>query len=170
MILAISGHEPRCASRPRSTKSSNGSCCMTTTLTENRYKSKRYAVRPRFGQRLPMPTMRRKDSQATLLKLFLKRVDEELDRRGLSRNALSKRVGGPPQSTFNEVMNGADPHLSTIGQIATALGIQPCELLQEIHVRKTRQKVEKINPYPPMLKRETSGNIQVSSDRKKRRA
>ena len=114
--------------------------------------------------------MRRKDSPTTLHELFVKRVKEELDRLELSRSALSKRVGGPPQSTFNEVMNGADPRLTTIGQIATALGIQPCELLQEIPVRKSRQKVEKINPYPPMLKRETLGNIQVSSDRKKRRA
>jgi hypothetical protein len=93
----------------------------TTNLPENRLERKRYAVRTLVGQRIGVPSKRSKKPRTVLQALFIKRVKEEMG--ALSGNELSRRPGGPPQTTFNDVMNGADPRLETVYQIATALNI-----------------------------------------------
>lgn len=78
-----------------------------------------------------MGSSRKKKPKTALQELFIKRVQEEMDAKGLSQNAVSSRVGGPPQKTFNDVMNGADPRLETVSQIAFALSVPVWRLMME---------------------------------------
>ena len=82
-------------------------------------------------QHNPMKAAGKKSPKTPLQALFLRRVQQELDARGLSQNALCGRVGGLKQRTLNDVMNGADPRLETVYQVATALGINPWHLFVE---------------------------------------
>lgn len=118
----------------------------TQTLAENRYERKRYAVSGKKGQFCGMAT-KPKEPLSDLHKLFLKRVQEELDHRGLSRKGLSERTGGPSQTTFNDTMRGADPRLSTINEIATALGIQAWQLFIE-SADASRKNVTNVKNFP----------------------
>jgi transcriptional regulator with XRE-family HTH domain len=103
---------------------------MYNNLTEYRSPVKRYAVYRNIGH-LPGMTGRGKKPKTTTQEMFLRRVNQELERQQISRNALCQRPGGPTQSTFNEVMNGSDPRLETVHQIATALDVPVWTLLTE---------------------------------------
>jgi hypothetical protein len=105
--------------------------------------------------------------------VFLKRLREELAARGLSANALSGHVGGPPQRTLADVLNGADPRLKTVAQIATALGLEPWRLFVEgaDHGSQTHNVVH----IPPASQRPLAGQsdkytARKGADRKKRGA
>jgi transcriptional regulator with XRE-family HTH domain len=114
---------------------------------------------------------RRKKPASTLQELFLKRVQEELDRQGLSRNALAGRVGGPSQTTFNDVMQGHDPRLKTVSEIATALGVQPWELFTERRVGESRRAngtVQNFPAFPSIIGRPDKSAKLTGRDRKKR--
>jgi transcriptional regulator with XRE-family HTH domain len=104
---------------------------MDAKLAVPRYRVKRSAAKAVIADASSMATVRQKPPKTALQKLFLKRVQQEMDAKGLSRNAVASRVGGPPQRTFNDVMNGADPRLETVAQIAYALGLNPWELFIE---------------------------------------
>ena len=67
------------------------------TLAENGYARKPAAAQVVFGHIYRMGA-RTKAPRTNLQRIFLKRVREELDARGLSENALSKRVGGLTQA------------------------------------------------------------------------
>lgn len=82
-------------------------------------------------QHKPMKQAKKKAPKTTLQALFIRRVQQEMDARDLSENALCARVGGLKQRTLNDVMNGADPRLETVYKIATALGINPWHLFLE---------------------------------------
>lgn len=79
----------------------------------------------------------------------MQRVQEEMDRQGLSRNGLSKRPGAPSQMTINDVMNGADPKLLTVHKMATALGVQAWQLLTP-RVVDTPQSAGKVHKFPDL--------------------
>ena len=120
-----------------------------------------------------MKAKRSWEPKTDLQKLFLKRIQEELDARGLSRNALCSRVGGPPQTTFNDVMRGADPRLETIHQIATALGMPAWKLLIEksdIAAAPVAENVTSFPGYPSMVGHADKPVHRKKDDRKKRRA
>ena len=132
-------------------------------LAENRSESKRYAARRNFGHRLRLMPAKKKEPKSPLQKIFLKRVQEEMDRQGLTRNKLSERVGAPPQTTLNDIMNGADPRLENVHGIAFALGVAAVELLTE----KSLSGTVHIMPNYPRI----SGHAdKKSQDVKKRRA
>lgn len=110
-----------------------------------------------------------KEPKTDLQRLFLKRVQEELDRRGLSRKALSERAGGPSQTTFNDTMRGSDPRLKTVHEIATALGIQAWQLLRE-SADVEREKVTNIKNFPQrekMIGKRGKSSLKKQSDRSK---
>jgi transcriptional regulator with XRE-family HTH domain len=81
--------------------------------------------------------------------VFVKRLKEELQRQGISINALSRREGAPKQRTLNDVVNGADPRLETVDQIATALGVPAWTLFVE-QDQYTRRVVE-FPTYPKVF-------------------
>lgn len=112
---------------------------------------------------------KRKEPLNDLQKLFLKRVQEELDDRGLSRAGLAGRAGGPKQTTFNDIMNGSDPRLSSIHEIATALGIQAWQLLRE-SADVEREKFTNVKNFPQrekMIGKRGKSSIKKQSDRTK---
>lgn len=112
---------------------------------------------------------RAKTPETVLGKVFLKRVQEEMAKQGLSRNALSKRAGGPPQTTFNDVMNGADPKLETIHQIATALSVPAWSLFVESDmVRQRTPERRKIFNFPsyPRVFTERTGKTSRQQNKK----
>lgn len=94
----------------------------------------------------------------------MKRVQIEMDRQGLSRNQLAKRIGAPPQTTINDVMNGSDPRLETVWGFATALGVPVVSLLTEL--TNIRQLVR----YPSILGPRDNLEASKGRDRKKTRA
>lgn len=100
----------------------------------------------------------------------MKRVQEEMDRIGLSENALSKRVGGPPQKTINSVMNGTDPTIATVSQIATGLGVHAWELLiEKTSVVDSLRGSTTLSPFPdipPVLQQKSRGKKGVAKRQK----
>lgn len=78
-----------------------------------------------------MPNGRKKAPKNPLHAIFLRRLHQELEERGLSVNALSDRLYAPPQRTLADVMNGADPRLSTIYGLCVALQLNICDLFSE---------------------------------------
>jgi ribosome-binding protein aMBF1 (putative translation factor) len=106
----------------------------------------------------------KKEPKSVLQEVFLRRVREELDRQGLSENALSKRVGAPPQRTINSTMNGRDPTLATVNAFAIGLGVHPWQLLVDKSAG-SGAKTHTLPTYPPMMK---MGSADKSRDRKKR--
>lgn len=118
------------------------------TLTVNRYPVKRSAVSDDFGHGSPV-AVKRKEPKNVLHKLFLRRVQEEMEKQGLSRAGLARRAGGPSQTTFNDVMNGSDPQLETIHQISTALSVPAWSLFVESDlVRQLTPERRKIFNFP----------------------
>lgn len=122
-----------------------------------------------------MSTQRGKKPKTVLQEMFLKRVREEMG--ALSVNELARRPGAPRQSTFNEVMNGADPRLETVYRIAVALNIAPWELFLDradvVRLRtKTDTNVSKVTQlpgYPSMLGNDgNSPNVKKPLVRKSR--
>lgn len=141
----------------------------TTFLPENRLSVKRYAVKPVVGQFRAMPSQRQKKPKTVLQAIFIKRVKEEMGE--LSGNELSKRPGGPPQTTFNDVLNGADPRLETVHQIATALNIPAWHLFLEksdlVRLRtETPNNVREFPALPRMLGEENQKSVRKARDRK----
>ncbi len=138
---------------------------MSETLAQNRYFCKRYAANFIFGHVLDM-AKRRKAPKTTLQTVFLKRVQEEMVRQKISRNALAKRVGAPRQRTLNDVMNGADPRLETVFQIATALGIPAWQLMTE-----SASQTSNVTNFPLSSPLGLSDNIpsHKANDKRKRR-
>jgi transcriptional regulator with XRE-family HTH domain len=104
---------------------------MDRSLTENRLLCKRYAVYEDFRHLEPMKSQRAKEPKTVTQAMFLHRVNQELERQKVTRNGLCQRPGAPTQSTFNEVMNGADPRLETVHQIAAALNVPAWTLFVE---------------------------------------
>jgi len=141
------------------------------TLAENGYVRKPAAAKVVFGHISRMGA-RTKAPRTNLQRIFLKRVREELDARGLSENALSKRVGGPAQKTLNGVMNGTDPRLATVSQIAEALGIQPWKLLTEGAEKGATLNIAEIDKLarPRLLGQPDKGPSNKVSTRRMRRA
>ena len=155
----------------------------TTTLTENRLKVKRYAVKDDFGHFISVPNHKDKRQfkvKTSLQELFLKRLKEEL-RVGtpdeISANALSERAGGPAQTTLSEILRGADPRLETIHQISTALNTPAWELFlekQEVVRLRTGSSGERpvsvtsFPGYPKMLDPEVKKSERKVRDRKRR--
>jgi hypothetical protein len=68
--------------------------------------------------------------------LFVRRVKEELKFRKLNPHSLEEY--GIKQRTLADVLCGADPRLSTIRNVATALGMKAADLLREGQVRCPR--------------------------------
>lgn len=140
---------------------------MSQNLTENRLERKRYAVKGGLGHFRGMAASRRKKPKTALQELFLRRVQEEMERLGISRNELAGRAGGPKQSTFNEIMNGSDPRLEQVHKIAVALGVSAWELLAYPKVVEKRQagSVTKFPEQPVLGQRDKH-----SQEKKKGRA
>jgi hypothetical protein len=106
----------------------------------------------------------KKAPKSVLQEVFLRRVREELERQQLSENALSKRLGAPPQRTINSTMNGRDPTLATVNAFATGLGVHPWQLLVDKSLADGA-KTHTFPQYPSMMK---VGSADKSRDRKKR--
>lgn len=121
-----------------------------------------------------MASARKKAPKTRLQALFIKRVEEELERLQISRNELCGRVGAPKQSTFNEIMNGADPRLEQIQKISDALGVHACDLLTESSAvgesLHRSANVRKLPTYPPMIGQQAKPSGHKSHDRRRRRA
>jgi transcriptional regulator with XRE-family HTH domain len=111
-----------------------------------------------------MGAKRKKAPASVLQEVFLKRLREELERQGLSGNALSRRAGAPAQMTINDVMNGADPRLKTVDQIARALGIPAWHLLTETVGNKRQDGTVHKFPelYPPIFGRRSTDHVSKS--------
>lgn len=140
---------------------------MPEVLAENRYLRKRSAAFSAFRHRLRVPRKRKHPPTAPktdLQAVFLKRVGEQLAVLGISRLALSKRVGGPPQKTLNDVMNGADPRLETVHQIATALGVPAWTLFVESV--QAERKVLEFPTYPKVFSARETRKISRSASKK----
>lgn len=138
------------------------------SLAENRYQSKRYAVSREKGHLFRMAA-KVKEPKTPLQALFLKRVQEEMDKRGLSRAGLSGRTGGPSQTTFNDTMRGSDPRLETVYEIATALGIQAWQLLRE-SADVERENVTNVKNFPQpgrMIRKSPKSARKKADDRTK---
>ena len=135
-------------------------------LAVNRYECKRYAAKVKKAHLCGMAA-KKKEPRSALQTLFLRRVQEEMDRRGLSRNAVSSRAGGPAQRTFNDIMNGADPRLENVAAIATALGIQAWQLFREsADLNVTDSTKVKNFPQPPrMIRKSHKSAIKKAGDR-----
>lgn len=88
---------------------------------------------------------KKKEPQSRLQAIFIKRVFEELARQGISQNQLSQRERGPDQKTLNDVLNGADPRLKTVQQIALALDVPAISLLTE-----STATIHHLPGYPPI--------------------
>ncbi len=97
----------------------------TTSISVKPLGVKRYAAIPALRHAYLVTTTKKWEPKSDLQRVFLRRVKAELEARGLSESALTKRVGGPKQKTLNEVMRGRDPRLKTVEQIAKALGVMP---------------------------------------------
>lgn len=90
------------------------------------------------------------EPRTNLQRVFMRRVQQEMTRQHIrSRNALTKRVGAPPQTTFNGVMNGADPTLETVSQIAEALGVQAWTLFIEREASEGDSPAPNVVSLPP---------------------
>jgi transcriptional regulator with XRE-family HTH domain len=108
---------------------------------------------------------RKREIRSPLQAVFLKRVDEEMKKQGISRNQLAQRVGAPPQTTLNDVMLGADPRLETVFGFAVALGVAPVSLLTE----STTQTgiIYKLPVYPKIATASEPATSKKRRDRKK---
>lgn len=124
-----------------------------------------------FGHFGSMDKTRKKKPKTPLQALFLSRVEEELEKQELSRSGLCRRPGGPSQSTFNEVMNGSDPRLETVAEIAAALDVPAWTLLTH-KTAAPQQHSDGIYRFPSVPKSiERKQNIKVPlHDKAKRRA
>lgn len=91
------------------------------------------------------------------------RLKEEMERQQVSGNALSKRVGAPHQRTISDVLNGADPTLTTVHRLAFALGVPVVSLLTQ-----TSGNVYQLPGYPKIGDRDKSHTDHA--DKKRRRA
>lgn len=120
-----------------------------------------------------MASARQKKPKTVLQALFIKRVEQELERQGISRNALAGRTGAPSQSTLNEILNGSDPRLEQVHKIAVALGVQAYELLAERPVGESLQtgnNIRHLPSYPPMIGQGAKPMVNKAHDKRKRRA
>lgn len=141
----------------------------TDTLAENRYDCKRYAAKPTFGHVSGMPRhgkqKPRKPPKTEVHALLARRIEEEMDRRGLNANKM-KKYGGVQRTIWDLLNAGSDPRLSTIVKIATALGgMKPADLLREGPER--RIVIPLHPPNPPMIP--AAPNNPDKRDRKKAR-
>lgn len=107
---------------------------------------------------------KKREIRSPLQEIFLKRVEEELKRQGLSRSQLAGRIGAPPQTTVNDVMLGADPRLETVHGFATALGIPAISLLSEVS-----SSLYQLPSYPQIVSAGTHTSERKVRDRKKSR-
>lgn len=131
------------------------------SLAVYRYQVKRSAANYPFVHFPVVPKNARKlrkEAKSPLQEIFIRRVWAELDARGLTPNALAQRVGGPAQKTLDDALKGSDPRLLTVFQTAQALGVQPCDLLQEQNhaasVPTSNGKVHQLpSRYPPIFKK-----------------
>lgn len=88
---------------------------------------------------------RTKEPKTRAQALFIARVKALLDEKGMSENSLAAIRGAPPQRTINDAMRGADPRLSTVVGIASALGLQAWQLVYE------EQPLANVLQFPPYL-------------------
>lgn len=95
--------------------------------------------------------------------LFVRRVREEMTARGLNPNRLQDY--GIRQRTLADILNGADPRLSTIYAAATALGMKGADLLRE-GPEKRVIKLAEFQENPTILPPQHASH---APDRKKRR-
>lgn len=74
-----------------------------------------------------------KPHETTLQTIFVRRVREEMESRGIANpTALSRRAGAPPQRTIAAVLeDGVVPGLTVVAGISAALGVHPWQLLVE---------------------------------------
>jgi hypothetical protein len=140
-------------------------------LAVSRLNVKRHAANVFSHHLAGMTTTRHKRPQSVLQELFMKRVREEMA--GLSENELSKRPGGPRQKTLNDVLNGADPRLKTVHEIATALNRPAWTLFVESSdLRRAKPEapvnVSQMPELPRMLGTESVTKSQRKSRDKKR--
>jgi transcriptional regulator with XRE-family HTH domain len=115
-----------------------------------------------------MRKAKKKEVKSPLQAVFLRRLHDEMERQGLSGNALAQREGAPPQRTIADVLNGADPRLETVNGLAVALGVRPVDLLTQ--AKGIPEKVHQISPYPPILGRADNRERTFPADRRRRRA
>ena len=112
--------------------------------------------------------------KTTLNALFMKRVEEEIEAQRATQNQVANRVGAVRQRTLNDILNGADPRLSTVFQVATAIGCQPWELLVEKGVRRettTTEQFVTVLPQPARaLPAKGKSNGKKQGDKRVRRA
>jgi hypothetical protein len=94
-----------------------------------------------------------KPHETTLQSLFVKRVLEEMG--DISISKFCERVGAPPQTSLNDVLNfGAVPGLTLVYQVATALDLSPWELLKEKPIENQEiltSKVRQLRQQPPPI-------------------
>lgn len=82
--------------------------------------------------------------------LFIRRVNEEMRARKLNPNRLKEY--GVKTRTLADVLNGADPKLSTIYAVAKAMGIMsPADLLREGADRRANVVIPLHQPQPRMI-------------------
>lgn len=110
---------------------------MTPTIAVNRYECKRYAATSKNGHLYPMPDKEKKAPASPLNELFRRRVQEVMEDQGTNANQVSQRHGSDVrQRTLADILNGADPQLSTVWKVCVALGVSPAELLMHSGVRQ----------------------------------
>lgn len=143
------------------------------TLAENRYNCKRSAASLAFrhspgvirSDRKPKKTPKT-ETQA----LFIERIWEELDNQEITPNGLAQRKNGPKQRTLNDVLNGSEPRLTAVHQIAAGLGVQPWELLKHKEGKQTRAKVEQFPSQSPLGLKDKYAQNKENGKRKRRSA
>lgn len=110
--------------------------------------------------------------ETPLQELFIKRVREEMVAQGLSENGLAARIKYLPQRTISDVLNtGKVPKLTTVYQIAIALGVHPWELMRPKDGVARSGNVSKLpERYQPIFPTKEQSDSAVKPRRNKSRA
>jgi hypothetical protein len=124
---------------------------MAEILAEYRYFCKRSAANGGLGHRKgvgrPRKQRQHKPPLTSLHALFVRRVNEELAAKKL--NATNLQEYGAVQRTLWDVLNTAtDPRLSTLYRTATALGMEPHQLLRERERQESKQVSGNVAQFP----------------------
>jgi transcriptional regulator with XRE-family HTH domain len=96
--------------------------------------------------------------QSDLAKLFARRLQEEMDARQLSANALAK-LAGVGQRSISRILlpeghkDRQTPSLDIVDSLARALGLPPTWLLEAVGITSSRQQkvVSLPTRYPPVF-------------------
>lgn len=113
-------------------------------------------------------------ARSELQRIFVERLAQVMQERGLSDNALARLIdpenAQARQSSLSRITSGkVDPHLSTVEEIAHALGLSPIVLLTQAYKGKPESSVVDFPQRPPIFGPAEKLHAKKSHDRKKAR-